>query len=151
MPIDEAANKILAHARDCDGVTISGGEPFDQANELLLLLQKIEQIPDILVYSGYIKEKIISDHPDTVKYIAALVDGEFKLGETTNAVWKGSENQTLTVFRSEFAERYESWTKEQKGKLQYVVKGGEARLIGIPRQEDLPVLLAKLRGMSVIE
>jgi len=149
MPVDEAAEHILSY--DCDGVTISGGEPFDQAEELLTLLQKIGKIPDILVYTGYAKEKILAEHPSVTKHIAALIDGEFRLGLPTEAVWKGSENQTMTVFRSEFAARYESWAAERKGKLQLVRKGTEARLVGIPRQEDLPALLAKLRETSVTE
>jgi len=145
MPIDEAAEQILSY--NCDRVTISGGEPFDQAGELLLLLQKIEQIPDILVYTGYAKNKIMKDHKGVAitKKIAALIDGEFKLGLPAEAVWKGSENQTLTVFRREFAARYESWATERKGKLQLIRKDGETRLIGIPRQEDVPELLEKIR------
>ena len=143
MSIDEVAEKITSY--NCDGVTISGGEPFDQAEKLLLLLQNIEQIPDILVYTGYTKEKILGEYSSITKYIAALIDGEFKLGRPAEVVWKGSENQTLTVFRHEFAARYESWAAERKGKLQLVRKDGETRLIGIPRQEDLPALLARLR------
>ena len=145
MPVDELAEQIFACAYGCDGVTISGGEPFDQAEELLSLLQKIGQIPDILVYTGYTKEKILREHSNVTKHITALIDGEFKLGLPAEEVWKVSENQTLTVFRHEFAARYEVWAAERKGKLQLVRKGGEIRLIGIPRQEDLPALLARLR------
>jgi organic radical activating enzyme len=96
-------------------VTISGGEPFDQAEGLLSLLQKMAQTPDVLVYTGYGKEKILREHSSVTKYIAALVDGEFRLGLPAEAAWKGSENQTLTVFRGEFAARYESWATERKG------------------------------------
>ena len=149
MPVYELAEQISSC--DCDGVTISGGEPFDQAEELLPLLQKIGQIPDILVYTGYAKEKILREHSNVTKYIAALIDGEFKLGLPAEAVWKGSENQTMTVLRREFAARYEAWAAERKGKLQLVRRGEEIRLIGIPRQEDLPALLAKIRETSVTE
>ena len=145
MPVGAAAERISSY--NCDRVTISGGEPFDQAEELLLLLQKIEHIPDILVYSGYTKDKILNDHTSITitKKIAALVDGEFRLGLSAEAAWKGSENQTLTVFKREFTERYESWATERKGRLQLIRKGGETRLIGIPRQEDLPELLEKIK------
>ena len=44
----------------------------------------------------------------------------------------------------------QSWAGERKGKLQLVRKDGETRLIGIPRQEDLPILLAKIRETSVV-
>jgi len=151
MPVDEAAEQILYYlSYGCDGVTISGGEPFDQAKGLLQLLRKIKQIPDVLVYTGYTKEKIQKEHSSVTKCIAALVDGEFRLGLPSEAAWKGSENQTLTVFRGEFAARYESWAAERKGKLQLVRKGGEIRLVGIPRQEDLPELLARIRRTGVM-
>ena len=145
MPVGEAAEQISSY--NCDRVTISGGEPFDQTEELLLLLQHIGHIPDILLYSGYSKDKIQRGHTGRAltKHIAALVDGEFKLGLPAEAVWKGSENQTLTVFRHEFAARYESWAAERKRKLQLIRKGGEIRIIGIPRQEDLPELLVKIK------
>ena len=155
MSISETAAQILSYADayGCDGITISGGEPFDQAEELLPLLQKLQKIghTDVLVYTGYAKEKILREHPGIIEHIAALIDGEFKLGLHTEAVWKGSENQTLTIFRHEFAPKYESWAAERKGKLQLVRKNGEIRLIGIPRQEDLPVLLAKIGETSVTE
>ena len=151
MPIGKAAEQILSYAYECDGVTISGGEPFDQAEELLALLLKLKQIPDILVYTGYAKEKILREHPGITEHIAALTDGEFKLGLHTEAAWKGSENQTLTVFKREFASIYESWMAERKGKLQLVRINGELRLIGIPRQDDLPKLLAKIRETGVAE
>ena len=146
MPVDEAAERMLSCG--CDRATISGGEPFDQIEALSALLQRIERIPDILVYSGYTKEKILREHPDAIGRIAALVDGAFELGRPTEAVWKGSENQMLTVFRGEFAARYESWAAERKGRLQFARRGGEVRLLGLPRQEDLPALLAKLAKLE---
>lgn len=149
MPISEAAKQILFYADNCDGVTISGGEPFDQMEGLLLLLQKVEKIPDVLVYTGYKKEIILQEYSSITKYIAALIDEEFRLGLPSEAVWKGSENQTLTIFKHEFATRYSSWAAERKGKLQLVRKGEDIRLVGIPRQEDLPILLAKIRETSV--
>jgi anaerobic ribonucleoside-triphosphate reductase activating protein len=146
MSIDEAAERISSYT--CDGVTISGGEPFDQAEELLSLLTHIDQIPDILVYTGYAKDKILREHSSITQHIAALVDGEFRLGLPAEAVWKGSENQTLTVFRQEFAAKYESWAAGRKGKLQLVGTCADIRLIGIPRQEDLPELFARLAHIS---
>ncbi len=146
VPVDELAGRILACR--CGRVTISGGEPFDQAEALAALLQGIEQVPDILVYSGYAKEKILREHPGIATRIAALVDGPFRFGLPTEAVWKGSENQTLTVFRDEFAERYAAWVVERKGRLQLAREGGEIRLLGIPRQEDMPALLARLAKLN---
>ena len=54
----------------------------------------------------------------------------------TDAPWKGSENQTLTLFREEYREAYEVWSADRERRMQLVRKGTERYLIGIPRQED---------------
>ena len=44
----------VAESNKVDGFTISGGEPFQQADELLLLLSYLTPIStDILIYTGY--------------------------------------------------------------------------------------------------
>lgn len=143
MPVEEAARRILSCG--CARLTVSGGEPLDQAQSLSALLARVASIQDILLYTGYAKDKAMREYPDVVAQIAALVDGEFRLGMLTEAVWKGSDNQTLTVFRGKFRARYEAWAAESKGRLQIATHGGETYLLGIPRQEDLPALKEKLK------
>src|SRR5690606_36357446 len=49
-----------AWVSQADGITISGGEPFDQPDALFEFLNhlKLERNQDVLVYSGYPFEKI---------------------------------------------------------------------------------------------
>ena len=70
----------------CDGVTISGGEPFDQPDaleELLLDLKRRCPIArpgspiDLLVYSGYTFKTLQSRHPSILALADVIVAGPF--------------------------------------------------------------------------
>lgn len=53
---EQVARKIIADASALDGVTFSGGEPMQQAHDLLVALQAIRAVvPDLSlgIYSGY--------------------------------------------------------------------------------------------------
>ena len=140
VPIDALMEELApVFEEEVPGVTISGGEPLDQAEALMDLLGRLNALGarDILIYSGRLKEDILSAHPGLPGLIAALVDGPFVQGAATEAPWKGSENQTLTVFREEFREGYELWSAGAERRMQLVRKGRSGRyLIGIPRQGD---------------
>ena len=54
--IDQVAQRILALPLTLDGITLSGGEPFDQASALSALLKRLRgERPDwsVLIFSGY--------------------------------------------------------------------------------------------------
>ncbi len=137
--------KVIEGSRP--GLTISGGEPFDQPKALYALLKSINSlgIDDILVYSGYSREMIIKQYPEFLPCITALVDGPFILGQSTESAWKGSDNQTLTVFQDKYFELYRDWSSLPKGHIQLVRDDDAVYLIGIPRQEDVPKLKAKIK------
>ena len=131
----ELIREISPALTESDGVTISGGEPLCQTEALLFLLEEFNArgVRDILLYTG----RMISEVPaEILGLVSAVVDGRFVKGAKTPAKWKGSDNQTLTVLRSEFGNKYASWQEDDTRLLQFVSKGREKFLIGIPRQED---------------
>lgn len=151
MPLEALLERIARFLQDdpaIDGVTVSGGEPFDQPEALAMLVEGCRSlgVDDILVYSGYVKEFLLKEHPGIASSLAALVDGPFIARARTEAAWKGSENQTLTVFDPKYAERYAVWSTLTKGRLQTARDERGLYLIGIPRQEDVPALLSRVRS-----
>lgn len=84
-----------------DGVTFSGGEPFDQAKELAELGEKIKDMGlHLITYTGYIYEKIvISENENWLRLFHitdVLVDGPFKITERTlEKRFRGSLNQRI--------------------------------------------------------
>ncbi|MDR1581239.1 MAG: radical SAM protein [Synergistaceae bacterium] len=155
-PVSEAAKEILAFFESdgsLDGVTVSGGEPFDQGEAVVDLLKKLRAggVRDILIYTGYGVDSVCARFPEIGDLAAAMVDGPFKLGRETEAGWKGSANQTLRVFADEFAGRYKRWQRTKKGKLQMAVSMGRVISVGIPRQKDVPNILAMVAARALEE
>ncbi|MDR1884965.1 MAG: radical SAM protein [Synergistaceae bacterium] len=122
-----------------DGLTISGGEPFDQPEALLEFLRRLmgSGVEDILIYSGYSARVLTARHPDLPELASALVDGPFEAGNRTDSAWKGSDNQSLTLWNRKFTPRYEDWMRTKNRRLQRVRSGNSCFLVGIPRQEDV--------------
>ena len=80
-------------------VTFSGGEPFEQAEELYILGKALkEQGKTLWAYSGYTFEQLIKD-PKKKKLLEicdVLVDGKFEKDNTElNMRFKGSLNQRI--------------------------------------------------------
>lgn len=138
VPLEILIDEITPALNEASGITISGGEPFDQADILIDLLTEINQrgIDDILLYSGYDKEKILSQYPQISGLIATLIDGQFIEGAATDAVWKGSDNQTLTIFNEKYREKYENWSALKKRNFQLIKNETGYYLIGIPNQNE---------------
>lgn len=80
------------------GVTISGGEPFSQKEELLILVKEIRKTNlNIMVYTGYTFENLINSDiitKEILNNIDYLVDGPFILKERDlELIFRGSRNQ----------------------------------------------------------
>nr|WP_295974873.1 anaerobic ribonucleoside-triphosphate reductase activating protein [uncultured Bacillus sp.] len=80
-------------------ITFSGGEPFLQAKEMILLAHKLKQEEkNIWCYTGYLYEELRQnpDHATLLKYIDVLVDGPFHLEKRDlSSCYKGSTNQRI--------------------------------------------------------
>lgn len=104
------------------GITITGGEPFEQANELADLCEWLSNTicDDILVYTGYKLQQLKDKHDDNVErllsQIAALVDGEYVEELNKGNRIKGSENQALHVFREQYRADFTSLDIISEGK-----------------------------------
>lgn len=103
----EAYNKLvdILNKPFVDGLTISGGDPLDQSDEVLENLYKIivflkadvKKEFNIWIYSGYYKEDLIRDSQKKIlEYCDVLVDGPY-IQEKRNIMlpFRGSENQRI--------------------------------------------------------
>ena len=80
------------------GVTISGGDPFEQPEELFYLLTKIKQLSlsdGVIVFSGYTLEEIRvrEELRKSLDYIDVLIDGLYIDEKRISSGLAGSSNQ----------------------------------------------------------
>ena len=121
-------NKLLI-----DGVTITGGEPFHQPDELYSLIKMLRHLEyeDILVYTGYKYEFIKDKFHKIIDCIDVLVDGLYDDSLNDNIGQKGSSNQRCIVLNSKFEEKYKEFDTQIR-KRQNFVANGKIISVGIP-------------------
>ena len=99
--IEKIVAEIDKRSGEHDGVTILGGEPFDQTESLEILVRKLkEKNYHITVYSGYTLDNLLARNSESVRQILAntdlLIDGAFNRDFTKNVgEYRGSSNQRL--------------------------------------------------------
>ena len=112
---DIRANKLIT------GVTLSGGEPFEQPAACATLARALKADGyNLWVYSGYLYEQLLARaeaEPAVAELLAiidVLVDGPFVEGRKSYALkWRGSDNQRLIdVPRSQAEGRVVLWSNE---------------------------------------
>lgn len=102
-----------------DGITISGGEPFEQVEELLsLVLYLKEMTEDILIFSGKTREELLKNEisEKVLEVISVLVDGEYIETKNAGEVLRGSQNQNIYLLNETMAERYKEYQDVNKDK-----------------------------------
>lgn len=99
--IDDIVDEIEANGL-VGGVTLSGGEPFEQCAACLSLARKLKaQGLGLWIYSGYLYEDLLAGRPDPLapELLACcdvLVDGPFVQAlNSYDLTWKGSSNQRV--------------------------------------------------------
>lgn len=137
LPLSYIYQMLRSIKDPVDGVTISGGEPFQQVNELSELIRFIATniSEDILVYSGYTLQQLKSwGHPDVediLNNIAVLVDGKYIEKKNDNSPLKGSSNQVVHMLNEKYRSRYETLLMGKR-QVQTVAVQDSLLAFGIP-------------------
>ncbi len=101
VSIASIVNEIVANRTTHDGVTILGGEPFDQPGPVAELVSRLKDHKlDITIYSGYKLETLIARMDSRTDYILThidiLIDGPFLYKDASRAgEYRGSRNQRV--------------------------------------------------------
>lgn len=127
----------------CDGVTVSGGEPFEQTAALAALVRFLRGrgVTDILVYTGYTVEELSArqtDREDTryvLDNIGVLIDGPYVESENTDkGNLKGSDNQRVIFVDGRLRERYAAYYSDER-KMQRFLMLPHDVAVGIPTRK----------------
>lgn len=145
-----------------DGVTISGGEPFDQPAGLKALLEALNRWRrkasldfDVLCYSGYPLKTLEREHRALLDLLDAIVPEPYADALPLSNLWRGSGNQPLVPLSTRGRARYAPFVDapaDTAGKrMQVAVDGGRVWMIGIPARGDMARLeaLCQSRGLTL--
>jgi anaerobic ribonucleoside-triphosphate reductase activating protein len=102
IDVDDIINKMRSNPL-LDGITLSGGEPFEQAKALGVLSAKVKALGyNVMTYTGYTYEYItqnkarIDGWDKLLSLTDVLVDGKFELAKKNLLLkFRGSENQRI--------------------------------------------------------
>ena len=154
--------KVSANA--LDGVTISGGEPFEQPKALRALLDGLvawrtrDKLDfDILCYSGMPQRNLEKLHADLLARLDAIIPEPYVNDLPQGNVWRGSRNQPLVPLsalgRARYTPHVEQGAEPHGKRIQAAVEGGRVWMIGIPGRGDMAAVeaLCAARGLALTD
>jgi anaerobic ribonucleoside-triphosphate reductase activating protein len=98
IALSELLSQLAPWLTSAHGITISGGEPFDQPEALAGLLQALRSFDptkDTLVYSGYPRETLETHLKGMRDLIDALISDPYDEAASQTKALRGSDNQRL--------------------------------------------------------
>ena len=121
-----------------DGFTLTGGDPLAQAHEMRSLLHALTHwTRDILIYTGYTLEELLSAGNDDVLACLAqtgvLIDGPYREAENRDVRLRGSANQRIFCFSPELSDRYRSYLANGRNEIQNFMTQDGMVSVGIHR------------------
>ncbi|NLK29295.1 MAG: radical SAM protein [Clostridiales bacterium] len=138
---------IIQSVKGIHGITISGGEPFLQIDELMDLCRQVKEHTklDIILYSGYRFEELEAKYRDRFykicSYIDILIDGEYVEALNDNQAYRGSSNQTIHMLSDKYKPYLDQMNQLRNRTVELKMNStGELVMIGIPYkgfQDDL--------------
>lgn len=129
----------ITESHKVDGFTISGGEPFLQADELLLLLSYLTPIStDILIYTGYRLEELRELNSKAINGIldsaAVIIDGAYVEGLNNDSVLRGSSNQQIHIMNPDYEDTYRQYLANTQNQIQNFITVDGVVSVGIHRK-----------------
>jgi len=139
--LDDVRQAIEAGA---DGLTVSGGEPLEQAGGLATLLRGVRQLEttapfDILVYTGYQPAELDPSQAAVADLADVLITGRYVATAPTRRIWRGSANQEMLLLTPLARERYTAFQDYEPDAAPIQIgtdSDGHAWWVGVPNHPD---------------
>jgi len=132
----------LAKMNAIKALTISGGDPFEQAESLKEFLTIIRNsFEDILVYTGFTLKEIMQGAAgecgiDCIDLIDVLIDGRYVQDDNAaECVLRGSANQKIIFLNKEIEEKYVEYMRMGR-MVEIFHHSDETIIVGILNKEE---------------
>jgi anaerobic ribonucleoside-triphosphate reductase activating protein len=105
MPVNDVFDQVTV-SNNIEGVTLLGGEPFEQAEALVELGKKLkDRHLTIMAYSGWTIEQLRETGGacrELIELCDILIDGEYMESLAAPLLWRGSTNQEVHFITTEY-------------------------------------------------
>jgi len=146
IKISELASLIIS-AEECEGITVSGGEPFSQADRLCELIDLIHAgRPDfgVIIYTGHRYEDLKKSGEEPVQKLLGLtdilIDGEYVEELDDNLGLRGSSNQKAVFLSERYSAHRDLYTNPSGRKNSIEIQGDSLRMTGVPSSNTKEIL-----------
>lgn len=137
--VSDLAAEVLA-LPDLEGLTISGGEPFEQASALSELLKtlRVQRDLGVIVYTGYLLEELKSlaspenRFADLLDLTDLLIDGPYISELDDGLSLRGSSNQRVMALTNRYLDCVQSIYGAEGRRVELILYGLDASYAGIP-------------------
>ncbi|MES3100590.1 4Fe-4S single cluster domain-containing protein [Sphingomonas faeni] len=151
VTLDSLLEAVAVHAPEADGLTVSGGEPFEQPDALAALLLGWRQASDrsVFVFTGREFTDIEPWLERNPGLIDALMTGPFRSDLPQTLALRGSDNQRLHVLTPLGAEMavFERLSTPSDRRMDVMFdEDGDVWMAGIPARADVARLRRSLHA-----
>ena len=142
IAVAKLLRKISKLSEMVEGITISGGEPFEQLDALDELLNGLtRQMPqwNVIVYTGYTLSTLVADSDKSINIlnkIDVLIDGPYRMETPTDHPLKGSGNQRIHYLTKKGQSVKKQLDNMRITKINLGIGNDMQVLIGIVGQEE---------------
>lgn len=153
--VQDLAEALVERIRqdDLSGVTLTGGEPFQQADACAALLARIvgavTRPLDVVVFTGYPHRVAARISPALVSLADGLVCGRYRRELPGNELLLGSTNQEIVWAGPDAERRFAAWRDTNPPRLEAMVDDQDVYLVGVPSPTDLDRFSARLSARGV--
>lgn len=152
----EQLAKWVFENQGIEGITLSGGEPFEQ--DAVLLEQYLRRIKSntnlsVLVYTGRLYEELAGNDIflNVLRHIDVLIDGEYRIKQDTGKRWRGSDNQRFHFLTPRYKMEKDEWLTASGREIEIELDLNDSLLLsGVPPKNFLGNLASKLEQRDIL-
>ena len=133
----EALVEEIRLTEDIEGITLLGGEPFQQLDAVVSLVDAVKSLGlSVFLYTGYNKKEFSELMWQCYYKSDIVVSGRYlEKKRSTTVQWRGSSNQVIDFP----TKRYSNIEIKSVRQIEYHMVDGQLRVYGYPDDDEIPV------------
>ena len=135
--------QMILYTPGIEGITISGGEPFIQAESLYMIIKELRDIRDfgVIVYTGYTLKQLEEKEDKLtnlfLENIDILIDGLYDDKLNDGISLRGSSNQNVHQLTQRYTDVFDEYYGKSAREIEIHMQEENMMIVGIPKQDTL--------------